>query len=153
MKEETNGGFVLPLDSFPTRNSSMGRSSRSYYYRRTSEGVPFQWEMLPGTPKNTPPLVEPVPLRICPPPVVVSLSLLKPATVQNKQPQFLLFRLWRKQSKSNNNYCPLDDHRSKFGSPCKAKSRTPAAESPGHWRFGCSPWRINPIKIATGRRV
>ncbi|CAK9329843.1 unnamed protein product [Citrullus colocynthis] len=170
MKEEKNGElFVLPLDNnFPSRNSSMSRSSR-FYYRRTTEGVPFQWEKQPGTPKNNPPLTEVVPPPISPPPAALSLGLSKPAVrvVQNKQPMFLLFGPWRKQPKPKKNPCPLDhddsNERPRFDScgshcefmeesSCKAKS-LPATESSGHLRVGCGPWRINPIKIAIGRRV
>ncbi|XP_038878338.1 uncharacterized protein LOC120070597 [Benincasa hispida] len=145
----------------------MSRSSR-FYYRRTTEGVPFQWEMQPGTPKNTPPLTDVVPPPISPPPAMLSLSLSKPGrAVQNKQPLFVLFGPWWKQFKPKKNPCPLDHNNDKERlrfdscgshcefmeeSSCKAKSLQ-AAESSGHWRVGCGPWRINPIKIATGRRV
>lgn len=174
MKEEKNSNelFVLPLDNnFPSRNSSMSRSSR-FYYRRTTEGVPFQWEMQPGTPKSNPPLTEVIPPPISPPPAVLSLGFSKPVrVVQNKQSLFVLFGPWRKQPKPKpkpkKNPCPLDlnknNERLRFdscGSQCElmaessCKDRSsPVGESSGQWRLGCGPWRINPIKIGMGRRV
>ncbi|VVB11862.1 unnamed protein product [Arabis nemorensis] len=65
------------------RNSSVG-----YYYHRRSEGVPFKWEMQPGTPINTQP-VEVVPL-ISPPPAMLSLGLPKPS-INFKEPNHSVF--------------------------------------------------------------
>lgn len=173
MKDEKDGAeFVLSLDNLPSRCSSLGCSSRLYYYRRTTEGVPFQWEMQPGTPKDQP-YTEAVTLLITPPPAALSLRPPKPARTQGKQSLFLLFRPWRKQSKSKKHSCLSDefeDGRSRFGScgsqcefiqsPCQPKSSSssswsssPAAESSAHRRLGCGPWRINPLRIVIGRRV
>ncbi|KAF8035165.1 hypothetical protein BT93_C1256 [Corymbia citriodora subsp. variegata] len=58
-----------------SRNSSVGHSFRFYYDRRP-EGVPFQWEMQPGTPKNPPKEHDLPPLS--PPPAVVSSGLPRP---------------------------------------------------------------------------
>ena len=58
-----------------SRNSSVGCSSRIYYYRN-AEGVPFNWEMQPGKSKE-PPKDEVIP-PISPPPAVLSLGLPKP---------------------------------------------------------------------------
>ncbi|KAJ0250993.1 Oxysterol-binding 4B-like protein [Hirschfeldia incana] len=57
-----------------SRNSSIG-----YYYQRksSSDGVPFKWEMQPGTPINTQP-TEIVP-PISPPPAMLSLGYSKPS--------------------------------------------------------------------------
>ncbi|KAJ4828145.1 hypothetical protein Tsubulata_005020 [Turnera subulata] len=59
-----------------SRNSSVGCSSRIFYYRKGAEGVPFQWEMQPGKPKD-PPREETIP-PLSPPPAVLSLGLPKP---------------------------------------------------------------------------
>lgn len=56
-----------------SRNSSVGHSSQVSYDRRP-EGVPFQWEMQPGTPKNLPTKEHDLP-PLSPPPAVVSLGL------------------------------------------------------------------------------
>ncbi|KDP36393.1 hypothetical protein JCGZ_08662 [Jatropha curcas] len=61
-----------------SRNSSVGCSSGVFYYR-SAEGVPFQWEMQPGTPKN-PPKEEILP-PLSPPPAMLSLGLPKPNIV------------------------------------------------------------------------
>lgn len=170
MKEEKDGDFVLRFESFPSRTSSMSCSSRLYY--RTTEGVPFQWEMQPGTPKD-PSLIEAVPPPISPPPAVLSLGLPKPTKGQNKLSLFV-FGSWKRMSKSKKHSCNSDefDDNSRFGScgshcelmesPCQPKSSSSSlslptsllpAESSRRRRLGCGPWRINPIKIAIGRRV
>ncbi|CAI0393984.1 unnamed protein product [Linum tenue] len=56
-------------------------SSRVFYYRSAAEGVPFNWETQPGTPKN-PPKEEAIP-PISPPPAVLSLSLPKPSIINH----------------------------------------------------------------------
>ncbi|KAJ6435489.1 hypothetical protein OIU84_000640 [Salix udensis] len=58
-----------------SRNSSAGCSSR-IFYNRSAEGVPFQWEMQPGTPRD-PPGEEIIP-ALSPPPAMLSLGLRKP---------------------------------------------------------------------------
>ncbi|KAL3745988.1 hypothetical protein ACJRO7_015002 [Eucalyptus globulus] len=58
-----------------SRNSSVDHSFRVCYDRRP-EGVPFQWEMQPGTPKNLPEEHDLPPLS--PPPAVVSSGLPRP---------------------------------------------------------------------------
>ncbi|CAN7071725.1 unnamed protein product [Brassica oleracea var. botrytis] len=55
-----------------SRNSSIG-----YYYQRRSEGVPFKWEMQPGTPINTQ-TTEMIP-PLSPPPAMLSLGFPKPS--------------------------------------------------------------------------
>lgn len=37
-----------------SRNASVGQSSCTYYRNTNNEGVPFDWEMQPGTPKQRP---------------------------------------------------------------------------------------------------
>ncbi|KAM0967051.1 hypothetical protein ACFX1X_023051 [Malus domestica] len=111
-KMETKGVLVLGGDQEflfnrnLLRNSSspLGCSSRVYYCRST-EGVPFDWEMQPGTPRN-PPKEEAIP-PISPPPAVLSLGLPKPCIDQqlhtnNKPPTSPLHRVkfWSKKSKT-----------------------------------------------------
>ncbi|KAA8535598.1 hypothetical protein F0562_030601 [Nyssa sinensis] len=71
-------GFYF--DRILSRKSSPGHSSRIDYGR--AEGVPFEWEKQPGTPKN-PPEEEVIP-PISPPPAVQSLALPKPSVNQPK---------------------------------------------------------------------
>ncbi|KAJ6372383.1 hypothetical protein OIU76_026803 [Salix suchowensis] len=60
-----------------SRNSSAGCSSR-IFYNRSAEGVPFKWEMQPGTPRD-PPREEIIP-ALSPPPAMLSLGLRKPCS-------------------------------------------------------------------------
>ncbi|KAL7097444.1 hypothetical protein ACP275_10G145200 [Erythranthe tilingii] len=81
--DDQNPISVLEGDEFCigrilARESSVGQSSRVFY--RASEGVPFKWEMQPGTPKN---IIPHHPeeddddsiLPICPSPLMQSLRL------------------------------------------------------------------------------
>lgn len=79
-----------------SRNSSVGCSSRVYYYR-SSEGIPFEWEMQPGTPKDPPKEEADLP-PLTPPPAVISLGLLKPKTPS--RPFIIKLRFWRKSKKN-----------------------------------------------------
>lgn len=83
-----------------SRDSTVGCSSRIYYYRN-SEGVPFEWEMQPGTPKE-PPKDEEIP-PITPPPAVLSLGLPKPC-INKEQPKaktwLIMLRFWNKIKKN-----------------------------------------------------
>lgn len=84
-----------------SRTSSIGCSSRSIYYSRTIEGVPFQWETQPGTPKDPPPHQDLLP-PLSPPPAILSLGLPKPCIEQPKtrrRPRMRL-RFWRRSKKS-----------------------------------------------------
>lgn len=82
-----------------SRNSSVGCSSRIYYCR-SNEGVPFNWEMQPGTPRSLP-KEETIP-PITPPPAVISLGLPKPRidVQQSKPPTRPRLRFWRKSNKN-----------------------------------------------------
>ena len=63
-----------------SRNSSVGVSSRIFYYyhhRGLDSGVPFKWEMQPGTPINPQP--EEIVPPLTPPPALLSRSLTKPS--------------------------------------------------------------------------
>ncbi|CAH2069637.1 unnamed protein product [Thlaspi arvense] len=81
-----------------SRNSSVGRSSRIFYYYHhlnLDDGVPFKWEMQPGTPINPPP-EETVP-PITPPPAFLSRSLTIPSLGEsNKHSRFPAnLKLWK----------------------------------------------------------
>ncbi|KAG7621810.1 hypothetical protein ISN44_As04g026680 [Arabidopsis suecica] len=66
-----------------SRNSSVG-----YYDERMPEGVPFEWEMQPGTPINTQPREVVPPLS--PPPAMLSLGLPKPS-ISIEEPKNFVF--------------------------------------------------------------
>ncbi|KAJ7979454.1 putative OSBP(Oxysterol binding protein)-related protein 4B [Quillaja saponaria] len=88
------------LTKILSRNSSVSCSSHIYYYRNP-EGVPFKWEMKPGTPIN-PPKEEALP-PLCPPPAILSLGLPKPCIEQHKpssRPR--LIRFWKKKCSTRN---------------------------------------------------
>lgn len=85
-----------------SRNSSVGGSSRMFYYyhhRSLDDGVPFKWEMQPGTPINPPP--EEIVRPITPPPAFLSLGFPKPSisSVVGDSNKHSLFpanlKLWR----------------------------------------------------------
>ncbi|KAI9072923.1 hypothetical protein K1719_011542 [Acacia pycnantha] len=101
------------------RNSSVGCSSRIFYYYASGEGVPFNWEMKPGIAKD-PPKEELPPLS--PPPALVSLGLPKPCFHENPNPYYstvwsrLRHSLWKRITRKGNNRkrlslpeCPKND--------------------------------------------
>lgn len=86
-------GEEFSVSKILSRESSVGQSSRIYYQNTTNEGVPFKWEMQPGTPLN-PPRVEVIPPPT-PPPAVQSLALPLPKVVDQDNSKNLLFwRFW-----------------------------------------------------------
>lgn len=91
----------LFLNRIESRTSSVGCSSRVYYYRSSEGGVPFEWEMQPGTPKE-PPKEEVLP-PLSPPPAVISLGLPKPSINEepSKPPMSRPLRLkfWKRSKK------------------------------------------------------
>ncbi|KAL7594115.1 hypothetical protein Lser_V15G33415 [Lactuca serriola] len=96
---------VLKGEEFPTskilsRDSSVGQSSRIYYQNTTNEGVPFKWEMQPGTPKN-PPQVEIIPPPT-PPPAVQSLAIPRPKLVVSGSKDSFSWRFWSWKKLSKN---------------------------------------------------
>ncbi|KAF8102590.1 hypothetical protein N665_0198s0288 [Sinapis alba] len=87
-----------------SRSSSVGVSSRLFYYyhhRSLEDGVPFKWEMQPGTPIN-PPTEDIIP-PITPPPALLSRSLTKPSLGEsNKRSPFTAkVKLWKWKSIRN----------------------------------------------------
>ena len=96
-------GEELFFNRIISRNSSVGCSSRIYYYR-SSEGIPFNWEMQPGTPKK--PQKEDILPPISPPPAVLSLGLPKPRiNIEEPKPSMKLrtFRFWKQGKKNHGN--------------------------------------------------
>ncbi|XP_059287903.1 uncharacterized protein LOC132041125 [Lycium ferocissimum] len=81
--ESTHG---LQMSRILSRESSVGQSSRIYYYRRRGEGVPFEWERQPGTPKNLPKEDVNIP-PLSPPPSFQNLRLPKPCFNDDVDPQ------------------------------------------------------------------
>ncbi|KAI3496190.1 hypothetical protein L1887_38544 [Cichorium endivia] len=97
--------FFLKGEEFSTskilsRDSSVGQSSRIYYQNTTNEGVPFKWEMQPGTPKN-PPQVEVIPPPT-PPPAVQSLAIPRPKLVDSGSKDLFSWRFWSWKKLSKN---------------------------------------------------
>lgn len=78
---------------------SVGYSSR-VGYGRLPEGVPFQWEMQPGTPKNLPSSKEHNLPPLSPPPAVVSLGLPRPCIDCEDRPKeqtsWSKLKFWKK---------------------------------------------------------
>lgn len=81
--------LVMENDICKKGSPSMSRnSSTGYYYQRRSEGVPFKWEMQPGTPINTH-TVKTVP-PLSPPPAMLSLGFPKPS-ISVEEPKHYVF--------------------------------------------------------------
>ncbi|KAL8191516.1 hypothetical protein R6Q57_028247 [Mikania cordata] len=82
-----------------SRDSSVGRRSSSTYYRSTAnEGVPFDWEMQPGTPKKRP--QEEIIPPPTPPPAMQNLAFSRPNTDLFGEPResgSWRFWLWKKR--------------------------------------------------------
>ena len=85
-----------------SRNSSAGCSSR-IFYNRSAEGVPFKWELQPGTPRD-PPREEIIP-ALSPPPAMLSLGLRKPCRDMEgtKTSMRSRFRFWKLIEKNKRN--------------------------------------------------
>ncbi|KAK4415309.1 hypothetical protein Salat_2638200 [Sesamum alatum] len=82
------------------RESSVGQSSRIFY--RSAEGIPFKWEMLPGTPKN--PQEQDVIPPLSPSPIMQSLGLPLPNLDhdESKEPTSRIWSLKKMVKKSIN---------------------------------------------------
>ncbi|KAI3772073.1 hypothetical protein L6452_03247 [Arctium lappa] len=81
-----------------SRDSSVGQSSCTYYRSTTNEGVPFDWEMQPGTPKHRP--QEEIIPPPTPPPAMQSPSFPRPNVdlyVESKESTPWRFWLWKKR--------------------------------------------------------
>ncbi|KAI3782218.1 hypothetical protein L2E82_12255 [Cichorium intybus] len=75
-----------------SKDSSVGQSSCIYYRSTANEGVPFDWEMQPGTPKQQPrDEVIPPPT---PPPAMQSLAFSRPNFDLYDEPRESTWRFW-----------------------------------------------------------
>lgn len=129
--------------------SSVGKSSRVFY--RSNEGVPFRWEMEPGTAK-TPQEEEIIP-PICPSPLMQSLGLPLPNLDPVEPPLTKTSKLWRLREmvkkRFNNNHIikkvyvfskrNKKQESTRFSSVCDVSM----VDGP----FCCSPWNIPPILV------
>lgn len=160
-----------------SRDSSIGCSSRIYYYR-SSEGIPFNWEMQPGTPKE--PQKKDVLPPISPPPALLSLGLPKPridVVKENKGSKLKVFKFWKRSRNNNNKNKKIDDHQSiKYsnyetcssdddgefvGSLCVSSSSsssfsfgsscTPSRDSSFNRHYGCVPLNFAPLLVRVSR--
>ncbi|KAL0404609.1 UNVERIFIED_CONTAM: hypothetical protein Sradi_2101700 [Sesamum radiatum] len=148
------------------RESSVGQSSRIFY--RSAEGVPFKWEMQPGTPKN--PQEQDVIPPLCPSPLMQSLGLPLPNLDHDevKETTVKTSRIWslKKMVKKSIN---LDLRRSKqhessrfgdsggefvgsaenssFSSDASSSSFLDSSTVDGP--FCCSPWNV-PVILFSG---
>ncbi|KAJ4709315.1 putative OSBP(Oxysterol binding protein)-related protein 4B [Melia azedarach] len=103
-----------------SRDSSVGYSSRILYYR-SAEGVPFKWEMQPGTPKDPP--KEDILPPLSPPPAILSLGLPKPC-INIEEPKFSMrskLKFWKHNYKKSQEIKRVlsnkeHDHVNKFSS-------------------------------------
>lgn len=84
-----------------SRDSSVGQSSSTYYRSSNNEGVPFDWEMQPGTPKHRP--QEEIIPPPTPPPARQSLAFsranadLYGEAIESKESTSWRFWLWKKR--------------------------------------------------------
>lgn len=148
-------GDGICINRILARESSVGQSSRTFY--RSAEGVPFRWEMQPGTPKN-PQQVEHFIPPICPSPLMQSLGIPLPnldCDDDNDDPASKTSKVWRlrevvkKRIKMND----ILGRRSKqkesstFSSPFSTTNRINADVSMDHAPFCCTPWNTPAILV------
>ncbi|CAA3018971.1 Hypothetical predicted protein [Olea europaea subsp. europaea] len=132
------------------RESSVGQSSRMFY--RHAEGVPFKWEMQPGTAKN-PPEKDVIP-PLSPPPLIQSLGLPLPQVDEPEEAGSKHSRIWHNWKKmlkksSQNNSSSFGDSDEEFAAnSSSSSSNCHISESSRVGRelldgpFCCSPWNI-----------
>lgn len=147
-------GNGICINRILARESSVGQSSRTFY--RSAEGVPFRWEMQPGTPKNPQEDEDFIP-PICPSPLMQSLGLPlpnldcddddEPASKTSK-----IRRLREMVKKRINMNDILGRRRSKqqenstFSSPFSTTNRI-VDVSMVHAPFCCTPWNTPAILV------
>ncbi|KAL4342650.1 hypothetical protein GQ457_08G000050 [Hibiscus cannabinus] len=107
---EGDGRRGVSLGRIISKNPSLGYSSRFYYYR-SSQGIPFNWEMQPGTPKQ--PRNQDILPPISPPPALLSLGLPKPRidVVDERKPSTMklrVFKFWKQIKRNRKNNKSLD---------------------------------------------
>ncbi|KAL2502144.1 uncharacterized protein Fot_35992 [Forsythia ovata] len=144
------------------RESSVGQSSRIFY--RHAEGVPFKWEMQPGTAKN-PPEEDVIP-PLSPPPSIQSSGLPLPQVDEPQESGSKPSKLWHNWKKmlkksSQSNSSRFGDSDEEFASSVKNSgfsSSSLSSSSNGHISessrverdsldgpFCCSPCNITAI--------
>lgn len=164
---------------FITKESSVGFSYRMYY--RDAEGIPFQWEMLPGKPKNA--RVDELIPPLSPPPAVQSLGLPRPniAQIQSLTRRNKSWFFWKKRKKhqqckrlESSNYehgkfttsdgdfkeSPRLSYSSSVSQSSSfneftlksARDKTPACDLI-HGLFSCRPWNIARILVSGVKRA
>lgn len=132
--KKLNEGFRFNENTLSRYSSAGACSSRVYYYRNATEGIPFQWEMQPGMAKD-PPREEAIP-PLSPPPAILSLGLPKPCI--NEDPtahkplyhKLRLVKVWIKRCKKTASRVRVSsdqrnhnkDERSECKSPCSSRS-------------------------------
>ncbi|GMJ11786.1 hypothetical protein HRI_004847800 [Hibiscus trionum] len=155
-----------------SRNSSIGCSSRIYYYR-SSEGIPFNWEMQPGTPKE--PQKEDTLPPISPPPAVLSLGLPKPriGIADEPKPSKLvrMFKFWKHVNGNSKKLDQADKYYSSYetsssddgefvsslrrisssssSSSFSFSNGSPSPSRDGH--YGCSPLHFSSLRVGVSR--
>ncbi|GMJ15591.1 hypothetical protein HRI_005228300 [Hibiscus trionum] len=159
-----------------SRTSSIGCSSRIYYYR-SSEGIPFNWEMQPGTPKE--PRKEDTLPPLSPPPAVLSLGLPKPridVADEPKPSKLRVFKFWKHGKRKHGKSKKLDQADHKYCSSYETSSSddgefvvsprrilssssssssfsfsngSPSPSRDGH--YGCSPLHFSSFGVGVSR--
>lgn len=126
--------------------SSVGKSSRVFY--RSNEGVPFRWEMEPGTAKK-PQEEETIP-PICPSPLMQSLGLPLPNLDHPIEPPLKtsskLWRLREMEKKRFKNHIIKKVHvfsKKQESSRFSSVRDVSMVDGP----FCCSPWNTPPILV------
>ncbi|KAF5749418.1 hypothetical protein HS088_TW04G01387 [Tripterygium wilfordii] len=105
LQGDDDDDYNLFFDRVISRDSSVGCSSRIYYCHRSTEGVPFQWEMQPGTPKDPPQQDYLIP-PLSPPPAIINSGMPKPCIDRIEDRHKASFRsrfwLWLSKHKTKN---------------------------------------------------
>ncbi|XVF34207.1 hypothetical protein REPUB_Repub18cG0039000 [Reevesia pubescens] len=146
-------GDELLFNRIISRNSSVGCSSRIYYYR-SSEGIPFNWETQPGTPKES--QKEDILPPISPPPAVLSLGLPKPRiNIEEPKPSMKLissddgeFMASPRMSSSSSSSSFSFSNGLSFRS---SRLPSPSGESSLERHYGCSPLNFSSILVRVSR--
>ncbi|XP_042044932.1 uncharacterized protein LOC121790906 [Salvia splendens] len=146
-------GDGLCISRILARESSVGQSSRVFY--RSNEGIPFRWEMQPGTAKN-PQQEEQVIPPICPPPLMQCLGLPLPNLDEPEPPRLKTSMIWRlrkvlKKGITTNMIKKVRGIRNKEqeSSRFSLTSDVSMVDSP----FCCSPWNIPAILEEGNTRI
>lgn len=162
-------GDGICMNRILARESSVGKSSHIFY--RSGEGVPFIWEMQPGTPKN--PQEDEVIPPICPSPLMQSIGLPLPNLDHDEphvEPASKTSKMWRLREmvkkRINGDIIKKVDilgrrskqqESSRFSSICPSSpfssSRRVVDVSMVDGPFCCSPWNIPAILDEGNTRI